>query len=635
MLDVPQSAPLYAVAHFVAHATIDKRRRLVTLDHFAVERAEYTPPARNDDADAALARDLPALVSTVALDRLLVELAAEHARIVDRTPRLGAETPRIIVAAAPAVLVLVDGAPVWRRAGERFDRLLNTRALVLADRARRWLYLYVGDTWYRARSLAGDWRTATLLPAGIDRARAALAERGLVDLLDQPGSALARALASGRVPRIFVASAPAELVRVDGAPTLEPIAGTSLSFVANGDADLFRDGDDGQWYLAVSGRWLRARALDGAWQPVAPGELPADFAHIPPEHDEARVLAAVPGSELAAEALADNEVPETATLRRADAHLDVTYDGEPRFVPLQGTLLRYAVNSATPVVELTAPLGGDGLYYALADGVWFAAAAPAGPWRVAASLPGVIGEIPASAPLHFASYAHVYGADQERVRVGYTPGYLGACRRADGVVVFGTGFAYPPYVGNVWIGRPATYGFRARYEPGLGWTLDGDAGRARATLRPWWPPLAGVVAGRDAPTFAGARADLYARWADAVVAPAPTDVGFAVARGGDELFAGADGRIYRARGAGWERYAPAGWEARDRRDARGVGRRRRRARRARHARARAPGAPRRPGALGSLPRGGGGGAVTARAQRNERCRSPSVVWSMRTSPLRG
>ncbi|MGZ3440774.1 MAG: hypothetical protein ACXVDD_14725, partial [Polyangia bacterium] len=555
------SEPSYAVVGVRARAAIDKRSRLVTLDDVAVERAQWAAPPRDEELEAAVTRDLPPLVATIALDRLVVELAAERARFGDRPPRLRNDPPRIFVSTQLAVLVPIDGDAVWRKASERFDRLVNTRALILFDRARRWLYLYVGDTWYRSRSLGGSWRTATLLPSGIEGIRTQLVERALVDLLDAPGSALSRALSVGRVPNIYVSTGPAELLTFDGPPRLEAIADTNLSFVANTDADLLVDGADGRYYALLSGRWFRAHSLDGPWQFVAAGELPRDFARIPPEHEKAGVLAAVPGTDLAAEALVVDEVPDTVTVRVADATLQVRYDGVPLFAPLDGTLLRYAVNSATPVLELTAPLTGDGLYYALADGVWFSAATADGPWRVATSVPGAVYDIPASAPLHFVTYVRVYGGTAEQVRVGYRPGYFGACRSSDGVVVFGSGYEHRPYVGSVWIGRPATYGFAARWQPGLGWTLGGDVGVARAAFRPWWEPAHGAVARADAAAFADERADLYARWAPAIVAPAQPAIDIEVPGGGDDLYAGADGRVYRVRGNAWERYAAEGWQA--------------------------------------------------------------------------
>jgi uncharacterized membrane protein YgcG len=46
---------------------------------------------------------------------------------------------------------------------------------------------------------------------------------------------------------------------------------------------------------------------------------------------------------------------------------------------------------------------------------------------------------------------------------GYLPGYVG-CYHYDGVVVYGTGFYYQPWIGHVYYPRPFTYGFDAHYD---------------------------------------------------------------------------------------------------------------------------------------------------------------------------
>ena len=55
------------------------------------------------------------------------------------------------------------------------------------------------------------------------------------------------------------------------------------------------------------------------------------------------------------------------------------------------------------------------------------------------------------------------------VYVGYTPGYYGTVVSSDGVVVYGTGYYYPPYIGpTVWVPAPYTYGVGASFA----WSTD-------------------------------------------------------------------------------------------------------------------------------------------------------------------
>jgi hypothetical protein len=82
------------------------------------------------------------------------------------------------------------------------------------------------------------------------------------------------------------------------------------------------------------------------------------------------------------------------------------------------------------------------------------------------------------------------------VSVGYTPGYLGTAVD-NGVVVYGTGYEYPPWIGSHWWGRPMTYGLGADLtpEPSSGWSFGfGFGWNARALDRgwgvsPWWGPI--------------------------------------------------------------------------------------------------------------------------------------------------
>ena len=119
------------------------------------------------------------------------------------------------------------------------------------------------------------------------------------------------------------------------------------------------------------------------------------------------------------------------------------------------------MNSPVPVIQVDAKT-----YYSLKDGVWFAASAATGPWTVATTVPAAIYTIPPSLPLHYVTYVHVYNSTPQTVYVGYTPGYYGTVVAPSSVVVYGTGYVYPPvYVGAYWYPPPPTYGYGA----GFGW----------------------------------------------------------------------------------------------------------------------------------------------------------------------
>jgi hypothetical protein len=119
------------------------------------------------------------------------------------------------------------------------------------------------------------------------------------------------------------------------------------------------------------------------------------------------------------------------------------------------------------------------------------ASSATGPWVVATSVPAVIYSIPASSPLHYVTYVQVYGSTPDQVYVGYTPGYLGTEVCPDRVVVYGTGYYYPPYIGSDWVGWPCTYGFGVGFADnwGIGFGFGFGAGEWLGTwCHPWWGP---------------------------------------------------------------------------------------------------------------------------------------------------
>jgi uncharacterized membrane protein YgcG len=113
-------------------------------------------------------------------------------------------------------------------------------------------------------------------------------------------------------------------------------------------------------------------------------------------------------------------------------------------------------------------------WYALQGGVWFTASSVQGPWVVAAAVPAAIYSIPPSSPLYYVTYVMVYAATNQYVVVGYTPGYMGTVVTSDGVVVYGTGYTYVPYIGaTAWYPPPVTYGYAANmaWTPWTGWAI--------------------------------------------------------------------------------------------------------------------------------------------------------------------
>ena len=230
--------------------------------------------------------------------------------------------------------------------------------------------------------------------------------------------------------------------------------------MTNTDDNIIVDMDTGLHYVLISGRWFAAQSMEtGPWQYVPNDKLPAAFAQIPVTHPRGVVLPSVTGTPPAQEAVIDNSIPETATVNRATTTLTIKYSSTPQIKPIEGTTLEYVVNSPYPVIKVDAYT-----WYSLKDAVWFVGSSVNGPWSVAAFVPEIIYTIPPSSSLHYVTYVYVFGSTPQTVTVGYTPGYYGTVLAPTGVVVYGTGYVYPPiYVGAVWYPPPVTYGFGAGF----------------------------------------------------------------------------------------------------------------------------------------------------------------------------
>jgi hypothetical protein len=271
-------------------------------------------------------------------------------------------------------------------------------------------------------------------------------------------------------PQIFVSQKPAEIIVTAGPPSLRAVTGTGLQRITNTPNVLFFHPAENLYYVLLSGRWFSARAFAGPWQ-FATDRLPPDFSLISPSGPDAAVLASVPGTIPAQEAVLQAQIPQTATLKRDTTKITVIFSGPPHFVPLPATTLLYAVNTNTYVLQV------DRMYYACEGGAWFVAPAAAGPWVLAASVPAVVYTIPASSPLYPVTYVHIYAVTPAVITFGFTAGYtLGYV--SSGVLVYGTGYYYPPVIipgpVPIFYPYPYTYAGSVWYNPSTGaWARGG------------------------------------------------------------------------------------------------------------------------------------------------------------------
>src|SRR3954466_2371629 len=613
---MPKGAPKAAPGTITleANTSVAVAERLVKFSDLANTASTFSTltDEQRKSAVADIKAHMPPEDRVIALDRVLAYI--DKSRIVPKNiDGLKAEPPVIFYSATPAVLVNIDGEAIWSAIKDNdLKFVVNTNWDLFQYPPTGTFYLLKDKRWLQASSVTGPWKPAGALPDSFKKltaddnwkeAKAAI-----------PGTTLS----SSQTPTVFVSTKPAELILVTGAPNYLLVTGTNLLWVSNTESDVFRLGKAGAVYFLVSGRWFSAPDFTGPWTFATP-TLPDDFKKIPVAHQRSRVLASVPGTAQAAEAVMLAQIPETA---RIDKKLvkapEVAFQGDPQFQPIETTTVARAVNTDKDIIKV-----GD-LYYMCFDGVWFMAKSASGPWEVTGSVPKEIYEIPPSSPAYTVTHVTVV-EDNNDAAVYATAAAATGMMVGWGCVVWGSGYYYPPYVGYggfypVYYPFYPTYGYRASYNP---WT--GAYSRGAVAYGPYggagvgarYNPRTGTYA-RGAAAYGpyGARGAAHAynprtgaygatrqgsgvygsygqtgvtrgnQWATtsrvtnrATGATTRTTQtsggGAAVTRNGagaghnprgartgsGDMYAGRDGNVYRNAGSGWQQYGSGGWNS--------------------------------------------------------------------------
>lgn len=369
--------------------------------------------------------------------------------------QLNNDPPQIFVSYQPAILLGVEGEPMLADIpNTKLQYVINTDwAVFVYDKST--FYLLAGDRWLTASSLQGPWSLTMKLPKEMEKMVKEQQWASLKKFIPPPTNT------TSFVPTVYYSSQPAVVMLFDGQPVYSQIPGTQLVYASNTRSYLFVYSPTQQYYYLTAGRWFTSSSLQGPWT-FATANLPADFAQIPPTSPAAQVLASVPGTEEAKDAVMIAQVPTRITVNPATAaaRASVTYDGAPQFVPISGTTLSYATNTAQKVIQV-----GD-VYYLCLQGVWFFSASPSGPWQTAQSVPQVIYTIPPSSPVYNVTYVTQVTTSDGNVQASYTAGYMGAFimgAAVGAVVAGGTGYYYPPYVYHPAYGYPSYYAYPHTY----------------------------------------------------------------------------------------------------------------------------------------------------------------------------
>lgn len=481
--------PILGVISWHADTITDVNSRKVFVRNIEVVSSRF--PSLDTTQEAAMQQRVrqvyPTMTFTISLDRMIasVEKANAPVQAIPASP----QPPPIFISTSPSILLLVEGKPVLAPVpGTGLQYVVNTNWDLFFDNSG--YFLLNGKTWLTSKALAGPWTVAAKLPPDFGKI-----PKG--QNWDDVVKAVPPSPAASAAPRVFYTETPAELLLFKGAPVYGKIQGTALEYATNTESNVFLHTPDHQIYVLLSGRWFRAAGLQGPWT-FASNELPADFSRLPKKQTYSVVLASVPGTQEASDAVLLAQVPTTAIVNRAQAEsqVKVVYSGEPQFAPIESTTMFYALNTPYKMLRV-----GD-TYYLCYQAIWFVGPTPNGPWKTADSVPGVIYTIPPSSPVYNVTYVVVSNPTPTTVEMSYSAGYMGMFVMGMAVgatIVYGTGYYYPPYVywgpHPIYYPYPYTYGCAAVYNPytgfyAVGRSVYGPYGSVGSAA--WYNPATGM-----------------------------------------------------------------------------------------------------------------------------------------------
>src|SRR6266496_910530 len=392
---------------------IDNVAKLVTITNPEIT-GTYFPSLDNatkEKMDQVFKTFVPSIFS-VSLHSLIASTPKKEA---PPGAQLNNDPPKIFVGYRPSILLSVNGEPVLSEvANTNLKFAVNTQWPLFFDTGTPSYYLAVGQQWLTASSLESQWSPTKKLPPDMSKVPQ-----------DKQWSALKKfipphAKSNGVTPAVFYSDKTAEVILFDGQPVYSQIPDTQLEYATNTNSVVFVFAPTQQFYYLTAGRWFRANDLQGPWTYATP-DLPSDFAKIPLSSPASAILATVPGTEEAKDAVLLAQVPTTMTVnaKEAQAKVKVAYAGDPKFEPIKGTSMDYATNTQDKVIK-----AGD-VYYLCLQSVWFMSPNPQGPWTTCTSVPQEIYTIPSSSPVYNVTYVTQAANPDGTVTSSYTAGYLG------------------------------------------------------------------------------------------------------------------------------------------------------------------------------------------------------------------
>ena len=388
--------PIFGALWFKARLATDLEERTAVIENIDIEKV-YFPgiedTAKIDKFSGLLAEEIESWNVVMSLDRLMASLEQVE-DLKSLSENLNNTPPDIYFRTDPSVLVSIDGEPKLKEVeGANFEYVVNTPFFIVKDSKGKY-YIKGGKFWYVSNSVSSGYKDTEKVPADIEKFAA---DNIQDDEMDSVSMSITEA------PELIVVTKPSELISTDGEPDYASIEGTTLLYASNSSDDIVMDINSQNHYVLIAGRWFYSKSLkDGDWKFAEPEDLPEDFSKIPEDSDMANVRASIPGTPEAQNALLEQTIPQTATVDRKTAKVEVQWDGDPKFEKIEGTDVSVAKNTDKTVLLI------KNKYYCVDDAIWFVADKPTGPWIVSDVRPDEVDQIPPESEAYNVKYVYIY-----------------------------------------------------------------------------------------------------------------------------------------------------------------------------------------------------------------------------------
>ena len=298
----------------------------------------------------------------IALDRVLANI--DTSQIIPKNVEgVKADPPPIFFSKTPAVLVNIDGDPIWAPIPQNdLKSAVNTNWDLFQHGPTKTFYLRNEQVWLKATDVKGPWGPAGTLPESFKKLPADDNWKEVKASL--PG----QTISASQAPKVFVSTAaggddsPARRAELPGGPGRDA--------AAVGQQHRERRVPHGP----QRARSTSSSRAAGSRRPISPGpgrsrrrRLPAEFKKIPLEHAAlARAGVGAGHARRPPRRFCSRRFRRRRRVSKTLQAPEVAYQGgTPQFQPIEKTTVQRAVNTDKDIIKV-----GD-LYYMCFQGVWF------------------------------------------------------------------------------------------------------------------------------------------------------------------------------------------------------------------------------------------------------------------------